>query len=77
MAQTTTRVVNEIFSVHMLNDDGKKKAVAMAEDFSELLARVEAVVPPGRELAIVKTHLQDACFYAKRGMAMKPENQQG
>lgn len=68
--------INELFSVHMLNAQGKMKATQIAADFTTLLAQLEAVCPPGRELSIVRTHLQDACFYAKRAMAMKPENQE-
>lgn len=70
-------MINELFDVHMLNEDGKKKAVRLAEDFSELLERVSEVVPAGRELSIVKTHLQEAAFWAKRGMAVDKANQVG
>lgn len=70
------KVRNE-FTVHMLNDQGKKKAVAIAEEFSAALTLLEALCgKDGREMAIVRTKMQEAAFYAKRAMAMNPENQQ-
>jgi hypothetical protein len=62
----------------MLNDEGKKRAAHMAEAFSALLAEVElwAQGGDGRSLAIAKTKLEEACFFAKRAMASAPSNQQ-
>lgn len=64
------------FQVHMLNENGKRKAREIAEGFSILLAGVEALGVTGRELALVKTKLEEACFFAKRGIASLPENQE-
>lgn len=64
------------FSVHMLNEAGKMKARALAIDFSTLLDRIEASGCTGRDLALVKTKLEEACFVAKRGMASLLENQE-
>ncbi len=63
------------FSVHLLNDAGLTKASALATIFAEALSRIEEVVPVGRERALVITKLQEACFFAKRGMALDPANQ--
>lgn len=63
------------FQVHMLNDTGIAKATELGEAFSALLERVEALVPAGRERALVVTKLQEASFFAKRGVAVLPENQ--
>ena len=64
------------FSVHMLNEEGKEKARAIAAEFSTLLDRLEALCGPGsREMALTKTHLQDAAFWAKRAMAVQLVNQ--
>ena len=68
--------IHELFEVHLLNAQGKQKAAEIALSFSDLLNRLEAVCPPSRELSIVKTHLQDASFYAKRCMAAQPENRE-
>lgn len=64
------------FKVHKLNAKGAQVAHAIAQAFSELLDKIEAHVPPGRSLALVKTDLERACFNAKRGMAELPENQE-
>ncbi len=64
------------FKVHMLNESGKKKAAAIAEGFSILLDGLEAQGLTGRDLALVKTKLEEACFVAKRGMASLIENQE-
>lgn len=64
------------FKVHMLNTAGKAKATAIAEGFSILLDGLEANGVTGRDLALVKTKLEEACFCAKRGMASLPENQE-
>jgi hypothetical protein len=62
------------FEVHMLNDLGLEQARIIGEIFSTALDRVEMAVG-GRELAIVATKLQEACFFAKRGIALNPDNQ--
>jgi hypothetical protein len=64
------------FKVHMLNESGKAKAASIAQAFSDLLNNIEASGCTGRDLALVKTKLEEACFAAKRGMASLPENQE-
>jgi len=70
------------FEVHMLNEQGKQKAVAIAGDFNQLLYSVAALSgisvenPKSREFAIFRTKLEEACFFAKKAMASQPENQQ-
>jgi hypothetical protein len=69
-------VIRDEFAVHMLNEQGKVRATALAERFSELLDAVESIVGTGgRDMALVRTHLEEASFHAKRGMASQPENQ--
>ena len=70
----TTKVAPE-FEVHMLNEQGRRTAHDMAEDFDALLERLKMVVPPGRYLSIVQTKLEEACFFAKKGMASQAVNQ--
>lgn len=65
------------FRVHTLNDAGKENAMRVAEVFSNALTYLEALDVDGRELAIVKTKLEEACFFAKRSIASKPSNQEG
>lgn len=75
--------MNKEFEVHMLNDEGKRKARAIAEAFDQLLTTltlaegaVESFVlcPAGREMSIVRTKLEEACFFAKKAMASDPTN---
>ena len=68
--------MNVEFKVHRLNEGGLGKAQQLAENFDSLLTYVASVVPQGRYLAIVKTKLEEACFFAKKGIAEIPENQQ-
>lgn len=65
--------MDPLFKFHKLNDDGKTTAVALA--FNNLLAELKAVCPEGRELSIVKTKLEEACFFAKKSIAVDPKNQ--
>jgi hypothetical protein len=63
------------FQVHLLNDQGLAKATELGEIFSEALSKIESLVPAGRERALVVTKLQEASFFAKRGIAVDPSNQ--
>lgn len=69
--------MHKAFEVHRLNEEGIKKAQEIAKAFDDLLFSLEtlALVPSGREFAIVTTHLEEACFFAKKGMASQKENQ--
>jgi hypothetical protein len=70
-------VVDPLFGVHMLNELGKTKAKQIARGFTAMLELLKfAAGGEGRELAIVKTKLEEACFFAKKAMASRPENQQ-
>lgn len=60
------------FAVHVLTDEKKDKAVAIAEAFDELLTKLEGICPNGRPLALCRTHLETACFFAKKAMAEDP-----
>lgn len=72
--------MNDAFKVHMLNDQGKAKAKAIAEAFDELLTKLQAPELLGsmktRAGALVVTKLEEACFFAKKDMANSPENSQ-
>lgn len=64
------------FTSHLLNADGFLKARAIGEGFDNLLTDLEASIGlDGREMAIVRTKLEEACFFAKKAMASKGENQ--
>lgn len=67
--------MHQAFEVHMLNEFGKQHAQELAKRFSDLLEYCQAVGQTGREFSLVATKLEEACFYAKKSMAMKKENQ--
>ncbi len=68
--------MNPLFKVHKLNAAGIEKAKYIAEGFEELLQRLEALCPVGRETSIARTKLEEACFYAKKAMALDSTNQE-
>lgn len=66
------------FEVHMLNESGKQKAQDIAWNFEMCLNSIEIICgagSSGREMAIVRTKLEEACFFAKKAMARQSENQ--
>jgi hypothetical protein len=67
--------MHQEFKVHLLNDEGIALAKEMATRFDDLLTWCESVGQPGRELSLVKTKLEEACFFAKKAMAINPKHQ--
>ncbi len=63
------------FAVHLLNEDGIKKANQIAVLFDNFLTDLETLCMPCRELSIVKTKLEEASFFAKKSMAINLDNQ--
>lgn len=76
-ASPARQTVNPEFQVHRLNEQGLKKADNIAVSFDNLLNELKGNIPAGRELSLVQTHLEQACFYAKKAIAKQPENQLG
>jgi len=68
--------MSKLFQVHRLNSVGMAKAQSLAFNFEVLLDFIERNAPEGRELAIVRTKLEEASFFAKKAMAMQQENQE-
>ena len=66
---------NKEFEVHLLNDEGIFRARKIAIYFDDLLNFLKEIIPESRELSIVKTKLEEACFFAKKGMANQKINQ--
>lgn len=64
------------FEVHKLNESGFVKVTELANRFDDLLSHLEILCPAGRELSIVRTKLEESCFFAKKAIANGPENQQ-
>lgn len=67
---------NPLFQVHKLNKEGFEKAELLAGLFDDLLTGMEKLnLRDGRELALSRTHLEEACFFAKKALASNPANQ--
>lgn len=65
-------VVRDEFRVHKLSAVGLRRADKLAEIFSACLSAVEGECgAASREMAIVRTKLQEASFFAKRSMAVQ------
>lgn len=76
------------FEVHRLNGEGMKRAQSIALSFSSLLNLIEtdcsavnddtgqAVPGDPRLLAVVRTKLEEACFFSKKAMASQKAHQQ-
>ena len=61
--------MNPEFEVHMLNEEGKRRAAVIANVFDTALAQLANLCPAGREMSIVRTKMEEACFFAKKAMA--------
>jgi len=61
--------VHAAFTVHKLNDDGLMLAQELAERFNGLLEFTNSIGKDQRLNAIVRTKLEEACFFAKKSMA--------
>lgn len=64
------------FETHLLNEAGIRKAQVIGLAFQSLLTELGDYCENGRDFAIAKTKLEEACFWAKRAMATNPENRQ-
>lgn len=68
--------MSPLFKVHRLNETGMERAARIATSFDALLTELEAVCPDSREMSIVRTKLEEACFFAKKAMANNPTSQE-
>ena len=64
------------FKVHMLDPVKMERAVQLARIFEAMFASIKMIVPPGRYLSLVQTKLEEACYFAKKGMAVAAENEE-
>lgn len=61
--------MNAAFETYKLSDEAMSRAKELADAFDLFLYQISRFVPAGRELAIITTKLEEACFFAKKGMA--------
>lgn len=62
--------INPLFKVNLLSDEGIDKANRIAAAFNALTDALAADCPPSRELSIAYTKLEEACFFAKKSVAI-------
>lgn len=68
--ENSIRQVNPEFRTHVLNEGGIEKAGKIAELFNGILSDLGDLCPQKtREFSIVKTKLEEACFFAKKAMS--------
>ena len=67
--------MNREFKEHPLNKNGIEKNNLIEIEFDALLNILSNYCPIGREFSIVKTKLEEACFFAKKAIASHPDNQ--
>ncbi len=76
-AKLTSAVGHDEFRVFELGEEGESAAGEVTRAFDELLGRLAPLCgPPSREFSIVKTKLEEACFFAKKSMAKRAGNSQ-
>lgn len=68
--------MDALFKSHRLNEAGMKKAQEIGSLFDELGLGLAERCPTSREYSLARTHLEQACFYAKKAVAQLPENQE-
>ena len=71
--------MSELFATHALNAVGRERATQVRAAFSDLLEELEEIVgtDAGRELAIARTKLEEACFFVVKAVAVQARNQDG
>jgi hypothetical protein len=67
--------MHDAFAFHKLNEQGQAQANAIAILFSDLLQKIEPSHFDPRTAALARTKLEEACFFAKKSMAMNPNYQ--
>ncbi len=67
-------MINPLFGYVKLNAAGREKAENVARYFTNLLEEIEAIIPKGQELSIVRTKLEEASFYAKKALVNDEAN---
>lgn len=66
----------DLYGFHKLNSDGQEKAVQIAKLFDDLTAQLQVLCTESRAFSITKTKLEEACFFAKKAMAINLANQE-
>jgi len=73
-------IKNREFQVHKLNEQGIQRCEQIAKLFDEFLIQLDSILHEApfhdpRLNAIVRTKLEEACFFAKKAIATSEINQ--
>lgn len=63
------------FSSHVLNERGQARVEQARKDFTALLSALNVHITDARCMSLVRTKLEEAAFFAVKGIALDPENQ--
>ena len=62
-------MINPLFSSVKLNEEGLRKVNTIRGAFTQLLLELEYELPGNsREISIIRTNLEEACFYAVKAV---------
>jgi hypothetical protein len=65
-----------MFKFHRLNTEGAVKATRIQHLFEATVGALEEIIgTDNREMSLVRTKLEEACFFAKKAMAVQKLNQ--
>lgn len=67
--EETKRITNPLFASRHLTPAGLERAKAIGLAFTECLDRVSMHLKESRELSLVRTKMEEACFYARKALA--------
>lgn len=63
-----------MFDSYEMNERGREQLAVIHDAFNKLLAEVH-IIDNGRERSLMLTKLQEACWYARRSIALDVKNQ--
>jgi hypothetical protein len=66
--------MDALFKFHRLNNNGHALAGSAAKSFDRLVTKLRKKIKSCRELAIAEMHLEEACFFVKKAIAVDPDN---
>lgn len=67
--------MNREFEAYALTGAGIQRINDARKAFNDLLEDIIKIVPAGRELSIARTKLEEACFFAVKGISAHRTNQ--
>lgn len=59
-----------------VNTEGQARVQKIEWEFNDIMNQMLNICPSGRELALVRTKLQEACFWAKKAVCESSQFQQ-